>query len=411
MVLFNYTTREITAKIVYYGPGLGGKTTNLQSIYEDLPAGMKGKMLSLATKSDRTLFFDFLPIDLGSIGGMKVRVQLYTVPGQVYYNSTRKLVLKGADAVVFVADSQEAMAEANRESLDNLYQNLAEQSVRIDDLSVALQYNKRDLASTMSVEQMNELLNRGGWPVFEAVATQGIGVQETLREMLKLVVLSLKDKYDFSVGESALLKELDQVGEALKASTASTEPPAADVVETPPVESALTAPPPAPEEEVVEEQALEASEPVHVLSADPATAEDTPSVIFDENVVPEMELFELDDEFLDAGEEEEETSPGAVNDPYGDGSVLVIDEEEPDQADGDAGSTTAMDVALTLPGPEGVGDTEVTVPLHIRLNHRGEPLDLRFSLTLRLEGQGAGDTEASECSEILAPQEDQRQEG
>lgn len=448
MVLFNYTTREITAKIVYYGPGLGGKTTNLQSIYDDLPQEMKGKMLSLATKSDRTLFFDFLPIDLGSIGGMKVRVQLYTVPGQVYYNSTRKLVLKGADGVIFVADSQKAMEEANRESLDNLYQNLAEQNVSIDDLCLALQYNKRDLAGVMPLEQISELLNRGGWPVFEAVATQGIGVQETLREMLKLVVLSLKEKYDFSVGESALLEELDQVGEALKGSTASTEPPRSAVTETPAVESALTSPPPAPEEEVVEEQAMEVPEPVHVLSAeggDALVGEDMSSGIFDDEIIPEMELFELDDEFLGSGEDDAETISSAIDDPYGDDSVMVIDEGAPSpssdpleiietletpgsepsaepvdplQSASSGGETAAVAdpasataIELTIPGPDGIGDTEVTVPLNLRLNYRGEPLNLRFSLTLRLEEQGTGGSESSELSEVPSSPAELSREG
>lgn len=443
MVLFNYTTKEITAKIVYYGPGLGGKTTNLQSIYEDLPPEMKGKMLSLATKSDRTLFFDFLPIDLGSIGGMKVRVQLYTVPGQVYYNSTRKLVIKGADGVVFVADSQKAMAEANKESLDNLYQNLAEQNVKLNDICLALQYNKRDLGSVLPVEEMGQQLNRGGWPVFEAVATQGIGVQETLREMLKLVVLSLKEKYDFSVADSALLEELDQAGQALKGSTASTDEPQPAVEETPAVESAITAPLAVPQAGA--EPDGSDHQPAHSLSADQhlSDGEDSvagdnmlelggPSGIFSDSVVPELDLFELDDEFLDTGDDEPGAFRGAVEDPFGDESVLVIDEEAPDAEFTDGGSGAAAAVAqakaaaagktavvtaeaedpfdllepaespepatadqtvsradplvLELTVPQGAEEGEVTVPLTIRLNHMGQPLELQLSLSLRLKG-------------------------
>src|SRR6185369_3690112 len=149
MVLFNYSTRELTAKIVYYGPGLCGKTTNLQYIHDTMPADKKTKMLSLATESDRTLFFDFLPIEVGDVRGMKVRVQLYTVPGQVFYNETRKIVLKGADGVVFVADSQEEMLEANIESLKNLKENLTINNLDFKEIPTIIQYNKRDLKNAL----------------------------------------------------------------------------------------------------------------------------------------------------------------------------------------------------------------------------------------------------------------------
>jgi signal recognition particle receptor subunit beta len=196
MVLFNYSTRELTAKIVYYGPGLCGKTTNLQFIYESLPDNVKkGKMLSLATKTDRTLFFDFLPIELGSIRGMKTRVQLYTVPGQVFYNSTRKLVLKGADGVVFVADSQSKMLEANGESYKNLEDNLSEMGIRLEEIPLVMQFNKRDLPNLSSVEEMNTQINRHNAPFYEAVATTGIGVEDTLKAITKLVLNNLATKY------------------------------------------------------------------------------------------------------------------------------------------------------------------------------------------------------------------------
>src|SRR5258706_269194 len=196
MVLFNYSTRELTAKIVYYGPGLCGKTTNLQFIYESLPDNVKkGKMLSLATKTDRTLFFDFLPIELGRIRGMKTRVQLYTVPGQVFYNSTRKLVLKGADGVVFVADSQSKMLEANGESYKNLEDNLREMGIRIEEIPLVMQFNKRDLPNLASVEEMNTQINRHNAPFYEAVATTGIGVEDTLKAITKLVLNNLATKY------------------------------------------------------------------------------------------------------------------------------------------------------------------------------------------------------------------------
>src|SRR5688500_2003904 len=178
MVLFNYATREITAKVVYYGPGLCGKTTNLQFIYDMLPIGNKSKMLSLSTKTDRTLFFDFLPLELGTIRGMRTKLQLYTVPGQVFYNSTRQLVLKGADGIVFVADSQASALEANLESWLNLEDNLRKQGIRMEETPVVLQYNKRDLPTALPVEELNAKLNPNKLPAFEAIATTGAGVEE-----------------------------------------------------------------------------------------------------------------------------------------------------------------------------------------------------------------------------------------
>src|ERR1700681_3155702 len=162
MVFFNYATMQMAAKIVYYGPGLCGKTTNLHHIYGRTSPGSRGEMVSLETETDRTLFFDLLPLDVGVIGGFKTRVQLYTVPGQVFYNTTRKLVLKGVDGMVFVADSQRAMKEANVESLNNLRVNLAEIGLQLDDLPLVFQFNKRDLSNTLSVEEMNQSLNAQG---------------------------------------------------------------------------------------------------------------------------------------------------------------------------------------------------------------------------------------------------------
>jgi signal recognition particle receptor subunit beta len=196
MVLFNYSTRELTAKIVYYGPGLCGKTTNLQYIFDNLPGSVKGKMLSLATKTDRTLFFDFLPLDLGEIRGMKTRIQLYTVPGQVFYNETRRLVLKGADGVVFVADSQRAMLEANVDSYKNLEENLRVHSMKLSDMPLVVQYNKRDLPNLAGVEDLNATVNRYNSPFYESVATTGIGVQDTLKAITKLVLLHLTRRYE-----------------------------------------------------------------------------------------------------------------------------------------------------------------------------------------------------------------------
>ncbi len=195
MVLFNYSTKELTAKVVYYGPGLCGKTTNLQWIHEKLPIKNKGKMLSLATETDRTLFFDFLPIEIGTIRGMRTRIQLYTVPGQVFYNATRRMVLKGADAVCFVADSQEAMLDANLESYENMRQNLEANEIDPDELPVVLQYNKRDLPNALPIEILNERMNPLNAPFYEAVAVKGIGVEDTLKAVTKLVFKSLSVRY------------------------------------------------------------------------------------------------------------------------------------------------------------------------------------------------------------------------
>ena len=201
MVLFNYATKEITAKIVYYGPGLCGKTTNLQFVYDSLPSNNKSKMLSLATKTDRTLFFDFLPLDLGKIRGMRTKLQLYTVPGQVYYNSTRQLVLKGADGIVFVADSQDFALDANLESLQNLEDNLKRQGVRIREIPLVMQYNKRDLPNALPVAEIDEEINKLGVPHFESVATTGIGVEETLKGITQLVLAHLVKKYGLEGSE------------------------------------------------------------------------------------------------------------------------------------------------------------------------------------------------------------------
>lgn len=207
MVLFNYATKEITAKIVYYGPGLCGKTTNLQFIYDSLPSNNKSKMLSLSTKTDRTLFFDFLPLDLGKIRGMRAKLQLYTVPGQVYYNSTRQLVLKGADGVVFVADSQDFALDANLESLQNLEDNLKRQGIRIRDLPLVIQYNKRDLPNALPVPQLEREINKLKAPHYDSVATTGVGVEETLKGVTQLVLTHLVRKYGLE-GPEPLEREI-----------------------------------------------------------------------------------------------------------------------------------------------------------------------------------------------------------
>src|SRR6202158_3889642 len=201
MVLVNKAINEVTVKLVYYGPGLCGKTTNLEKIYGNPKLENKGKMISMATETDRTLFFDFMPMELGTIGGQKVRVQLYTVPGQVFYDATRKLVLRGADGVVFVADSQASMKESNLQSLDNLKTNL--RLNRLDPQKVALvfQYNKRDLPNVASIEEMNEYLRPENAPVVEAAAINGTGVTATLRAAVARILDNLKKSVDTTLHE------------------------------------------------------------------------------------------------------------------------------------------------------------------------------------------------------------------
>ncbi len=194
MVFFNYSTMQMAAKVVYYGPGLCGKTTNLQWIFEHTSTESRGEMVSLATETDRTLFFDLLPIDVGSIAGFSTRIQLYTVPGQVFYNTTRKLVLKGVDGVVFVADSQRPMLQANAESFQNLEENLAEMGLSLDNIPVVLQYNKQDLPGICSSEEMDQALNRQEWPAIPASAINGDGVFETLKMISKATLLALKKR-------------------------------------------------------------------------------------------------------------------------------------------------------------------------------------------------------------------------
>lgn len=192
MTFINYVAREINCKIVYYGPGLGGKTTNLQYLYDITSAENRGKLISLATEMDRTLFFDFLPLDLGQIRGLRTRFHIYTVPGQVFYDASRKLILRGVDGVVFVADSQEERLDANLESISNLDLNLKENGFDLAKIPYVLQLNKRDLPNVMPVEQLTKLLAVKGEPVFEAVAPRGEGVLDTLKAVARQVLVELR---------------------------------------------------------------------------------------------------------------------------------------------------------------------------------------------------------------------------
>jgi signal recognition particle receptor subunit beta len=231
VALFNYTTMQATAKIVYYGPGLCGKTTNLQYIHLKTAAQSRGEMVSLETETDRTLFFDLLPLEVGIIGGMKVRLQLYTVPGQVFYNATRKLVLKGVDGVVFVADSQGVAREANVESLRNLEANLREQGLSLEDVPVVFQFNKRDIRQILSVDELNDTLNPGGAPFFEAAALHGIGVFETLKAISRMALASVRKKIAWDTGRKAPVEmpaAAPPPGAMAPAEPVASAPPAAD---------------------------------------------------------------------------------------------------------------------------------------------------------------------------------------
>src|SRR5690242_418359 len=227
MVFFNYSTMQMAAKVVYYGPGLCGKTTNLHFIYQHTAGESRGEMVSLETETDRTLFFDLLPLDVGVIGGFKTRIQLYTVPGQVFYNTTRKLVLKGVDGIVFVADSQRAMKEANVESLANLKANLAEIGIKLEEIPLVFQYNKRDLANILSLEELEDSLNAARLhESYEACAVLGQGVFETLKAISRLTLRSLKKRM---LGE-----EKPTPAVTAKPAAASAVSPAPPVVAAPP---------------------------------------------------------------------------------------------------------------------------------------------------------------------------------
>ena len=248
MVFFNYSTMQMAAKVVYYGPGLCGKTTNLHHIYQQTAADSRGEMVSLETETDRTLFFDLLPIDVGNVGGFKTRVQLYTVPGQVFYNTTRKLVLKGVDGVVFVADSQRPMLDANIESVKNLEENLAESGLDFETIPIVLQFNKRDLKDICSVDEMNRALNLRGWPFFEASALRGDGVFETLRGISRLTLASVRKRLAEGSAAPAAPARAVSGPVAAAAAPAATRPIAAARPAMPaaPAMPAVPAPPPEP---------------------------------------------------------------------------------------------------------------------------------------------------------------------
>lgn len=227
MASINYAFKEISCKIVFYGPGLSGKTTNLQYVHEKIPAKTRGELISLATDQDRTLYFDFLPLDIGKIHGFSTKFQLYTVPGQVYYNATRKLVLRGVDGLVFVADSQKSKMDENVESLENLVDNLREYGYSMERIPIIFQYNKRDLPDLSSVEELQGALNPKGHPHFESVATKGMGVFDTLKCISKSVLDQAKRKELFPDRETETAKVKESSAQPAQSWVVAGEQPAA----------------------------------------------------------------------------------------------------------------------------------------------------------------------------------------
>jgi signal recognition particle receptor subunit beta len=244
MVQINFALREVNCKIVYYGPGLSGKTTNLEMIHTKVPDNHRGDLTSIATEGDRTLFFDFMPLDLGKVAGMNTRFQLYTVPGQVYYNATRKLVLQGADGIIFVADTQEGKMEENKESLQNLVENLTEYNVNVDEIPFVMQYNKRDLPNVIPLDELEKELNPWKVPYYESVAITGEGVFPTLKKLANMVLESLNKEY--GVQKPAAVAPAQKPPAA--AAPAAAQAPAARVAPPPPPAAAPPRPaaPPQP---------------------------------------------------------------------------------------------------------------------------------------------------------------------
>lgn len=226
MALFNYTAKEITLKLVYYGPGFSGKTTNLQNLHSVLPNESRGKLISLTTEADRTLFFDFLPVDIGKVKEFNIRFQLYTVPGQVRYNATRRLVLRGADAIIFVADSQKEMKEQNIESYNNMRENLTVNNIDPDEIPIIFQYNKRDVKNVMSIGELNADINKENAPFFESCAVEGKGVKETFKEATDILIKHIAKKHKVDIDAPVeIIKDSAAPAQAAPEPSVSSPPP------------------------------------------------------------------------------------------------------------------------------------------------------------------------------------------
>jgi signal recognition particle receptor subunit beta len=367
MVLFNYATKEITAKIVYYGPGLCGKTTNLQFVYDSLPSNNKSKMLSLATKTDRTLFFDFLPLDLGKIRGMRTKLQLYTVPGQVYYNSTRQLVLKGADGIVFVADSQDFALDANLESLQNLEDNLKRQGIRLREMPLVIQYNKRDLPNAMAVSEMNAEINKLNAPSFGSVATSGLGVEETLKGITQLVLAHLVKKYGLEGSEPLDINILN--------APAPPSQPAKDSLwdddDSEPFGAPVPSPEPARPAAIPLSPAGEAE-----FELDDASTDDTIPLVATE-LLPPAPMNPFDDYFSSADSTPMEVPTTSIEIPLPPGILdsLPVLGEQP------ATTTVSMSSSMDRRSTDGLVK-EVSIPLNLTLDELRQHRRLRLKITL-----------------------------
>jgi small GTP-binding protein len=359
MVLFNYATRELTAKIVYYGPGLCGKTTNLEHIHRSLPANKKSKMLSLATKTDRTLFFDFLPIELGAIRGMKTKIQLYTVPGQVFYDATRKLVLKGADGVVFVADSQTAMMDSNLDSWQNFETNLKENGLDIATIPLVIQFNKRDLPDVLSVKDLNKKLNARKAPFYEASAIKGQGVQDTLKGITKLVLEALSKRHRPKKRE--VLEEAAEVKEV--------KPEVATAPKLPTVEELIQL----PAQELVQELPAQDLGPI------------------DTNITLEPVPLEMSAEEYEELEEISEAPPEPVVSSKVDLSaptqhVDVKIPEIPDVINIQSDQPRPLEAVVVAQSLVPNGETDsIQIPVDIRVGPPGEEVHLQISIELKIK--------------------------
>jgi signal recognition particle receptor subunit beta len=371
MVLFNHATREMTAKIVYYGPGLCGKTTNLMVIFDKLDPKNRGKMLSLATKTDRTLFFDLLPVDIGKVGAFNLKIQLYTVPGQVFYNETRKLVLKGADSIVFVADSQPSMVESNRESFANLIDNLNENSIDPNEIPVVVQYNKRDIPGVLPVDELQEKLGFEGYPYVEASAVLGDGVMETFKLVSKITAKHLINRLQGKPGSRS-----EPRSDAKKAEPKKITVRAPEAFRTLPPE-----PPPVEEAEPVDDSAAFTEntppDPSAAVNANPF-AESVPfDTAVDSGDYEKVEEVSL--EQLLEGRERPATFAGNIAVPFIEEEVESLDEHEMIEPEAEVAVAVeeppAVQVEQVSPAPETfVHDEALAGPMEGRLQMLEERL-------------------------------------
>ena len=349
MALFNYATRELSAKIVYYGPGLSGKTTNIEMVHRILRPEQKGRLISLPTETDRTLFFDFLPVDLGQIKGFKVRYHLYTVPGQVFYNATRRLVLQGVDGVVFVADSQTDMKQSNLESLKNLVENLASYGKKIEELPFVVQYNKRDLRQILPVRELNALLNPRNVPAVEGIAKDGVGVSETLVTISRMVFSNLR-KSLLMPGEAEEDKEIGELAEA-KFRQSLRPPEAEPLEEISDIEEIQEVPEASPSDEkpVLLEAFDSVPDEIEIEISEPAPAPPEPvGIVIEEFEIPEPA-----------------PAPPAVEEP-------AVPQAEP--------------VASGREVPESFGEIDIEIPEPASVSPTGR--ESRIGVSLEAEGTG-----------------------